>query len=579
MSVLAGLLLAAAVGQEARAWHVSPKELPGLPRESVLPAISEAARRVEPGDTVWIHSGVYREAVTIERGGTADRPVRFAAAPGEHVVVTGSDRPAGIAREDGEVYSAPWPHRFLGWSKNSTHPDDAHHRLIGRCEQAFVQGYPLRQVLRRAELARGTFFVDLEAKRIFLQAADGADLSRKEILVEVSARPLIWEVRAPHVHVSGIRFRHAANAAQHGACLFKGKGGVIEDCVFERTNSSGASFLAEDLTVRRCVFQDNGQLGFGANAAHRLLLTGCVVRNNNVKGFDRGWEAGGDKLVFCRGVVLERSLFLENRGNGIWFDIGNENCVVRNCLIADNEDSGIFYEISFGLRAHDNVIAGNGFAETPGSWGAAAGISLSSSPGCLVERNLLVGNKEGFNFREQHRKTPRIDDRKAEQWVWNHDQKVRHNVLAFNRDAQAWGWFDVPDGRHWPAALQDAKEKEAGGPAADLAGAYKAKDAAGAPSGLTLEKLRLDLGENLYWTAPGQGLFHWGVTWKRNRRYATLEEVQAELGLEKGSLRADPGFASPAARDFRVPPGSPALAKGGYPRGEVPGVLLGALRK
>jgi len=174
---------------------------------------------------------------------------------------------------------------------------------------------------------------------------------------------------------------------------------------------------------------------------------------------------------------------------------------------------------------------------------------------------------------------PRNEDRKAEQWDWNRDQKVRNNVLAFNRDAQTWGWFDVPDGRHWPLALQDAREKEAGRPGADLAGAYAAKDAAGAPAGLSLEKLRLDLGDNLYWNAPGQGLFHWGVPWKRHKSYATLEEVQAGLGLEKGSLRADPGFASIVARDFRVPSGSPALAKGCYPRGEVPGVLLGTLRK
>ena len=135
------------------------------------------------------------------------------------------------------------------------------------------------------------------------------------------------------------------------------------------------------------------------------------MENNNTKGFDRGWEAGGDKLVLCRDAVLERSRFVRNRGNGIWFDIGNTNCTVRQCLIADNEDAGIFYEISFRLLAHDNVIVGNGFAATAGAWGAQAGISLSSSPGCVIERNLIAGNREGFNFREQTRSTPTIEDR------------------------------------------------------------------------------------------------------------------------------------------------------------------------
>jgi len=51
------------------------------------------------------------------------------------------------------------------------------------------------------------------------------------------------------------------------------------------------------------------------------------------------------------------------------------------------------------------------------------GISLSSSPGCGIEWNLIVGNGEGFNFREQTRTTPTIEDRVGRP-VWNHDQLI-----------------------------------------------------------------------------------------------------------------------------------------------------------
>ena len=136
-------------------------------------------------------------------------------------------------------------------------------------------------------------------------------------------------------------------------------------------------------------------------------------------------------------LPIEHSTFVENHGNRIWFDIGNEACEVRNCLIANNDNAGIFYEISYGLKTHDNVIVGNGFAFTPGAWGANAGISLSSSPRCVIERNLLVGNLEGFNFREQTRTTPRLDG--PQEPVWNADQIIRHNVLAYNQAAQVWG--------------------------------------------------------------------------------------------------------------------------------------------
>ena len=50
---------------------------------------------------------------------------------------------------------------------------------------------------------------------------------------EASARQLLWHVKGDHVHLRGIRFRYAANMAQHGAARFEGDHGVVEDCVFE----------------------------------------------------------------------------------------------------------------------------------------------------------------------------------------------------------------------------------------------------------------------------------------------------------------------------------------------------------
>ncbi|MDQ3812601.1 MAG: right-handed parallel beta-helix repeat-containing protein, partial [Armatimonadota bacterium] len=254
---------------------------------------------------------------------------------------------------------------------------------------------------------------------------------------------------------------------------------------------------------------------------------------------------------------------------------------VRHCLIADNEEAGIFYEISYGLYAQDNVIIGNGFGAGGGSWGAAAGIALSSSPDCIIERNLLIGNKEGFNFREQGRKTPRIGQPKGapEVWVWNHDQIIRHNVIAYNRDAQTWGWFDVADERHWPQAMQVTGGKGEGQdkrPAADIAAEYKEKESAGL-AGLSLEKLNITFANNLYARDEGQGLFNWGTSWRRHVYYDDLDAARRQLKLEEGSIIARFFFMDYLTRDFRVPPDSPALKIGAYPRGEVPGVQLGVL--
>lgn len=539
-------------------------------------SITRAATHAVAGDIVVIHAGIYRERVVVKASGTAGNPVRFQAATGEHVVVTGADRLTGWQKENdgGQIYSTAWLHKFISWNASMTHPDDQYHRVIGRCEQVAINNYLLRQVLSAEQLAPGTFFVDLINKT--LRVWDMADRDLNKVFVEASSRQEIFRVEGDHVQLRGLHFRYAANMAQHGAIVLAGRYNTMEDCVIESMNSSGASFRGEDAVVRRCVFRENGQLGFGASRAHRLLFTESLVENNNTKNFDRGWEAGGNKLALCRDAVLERSRFLRNRGNGIWFDIGNTNCIVRQCLIADNEDAGIFYEISFTLKAHDNVIVRNGFGANPGAWGAQAGISLSSSPGCVIERNIIAANREGFNFREQLRTTPTIEERK-ERAVWNHDQQIRHNIIAFNRDAQIWGWFDVKDNRHWPSANQ-AKRDNLSKPAAqpeNIAAPYLAKTADGHPEGLRLEELQLRFEKNIYYAAPGQGWFKWGPTWSRHQQFESLPEFQSILGIDSESRVLNPAFADFFQLDFRLEAGAIDSLKDSYPRGPVPGVMLG----
>ena len=183
-----------------RTWHVAPKELAGIPAEVQLRTLAEAAQKVEPGDMVLIHDGVYRESVTIGTSGTAEKPITFQAAPAEHVVITGADCLKALKKEDGpdNIFSAPWPHHFM------THPNNDYHRLIGRCEQVFVGGYPLLQVLDCEHLSRGTFCVDLDAGRLYLWSRDNADLS-KRVLVEASARSVLWRCKGDHIRLRGVQ--------------------------------------------------------------------------------------------------------------------------------------------------------------------------------------------------------------------------------------------------------------------------------------------------------------------------------------------------------------------------------------
>lgn len=73
---------------------------------------------MKAGDTVLIHSGVYRESVAVTVSGEPGRPITFAAAPQERVVVKGSEIVKGRWIRLGDVrqqqpdFKEPFPHAF-----------------------------------------------------------------------------------------------------------------------------------------------------------------------------------------------------------------------------------------------------------------------------------------------------------------------------------------------------------------------------------------------------------------------------------------------------------------------------------
>lgn len=72
--------------------------------------IQRAASLAQPGDTVLIRGGVYRETVVPANSGTSTAPIVFSAYNGESVTVSGADPVTGWTASGGAVYSTslPW---------------------------------------------------------------------------------------------------------------------------------------------------------------------------------------------------------------------------------------------------------------------------------------------------------------------------------------------------------------------------------------------------------------------------------------------------------------------------------------
>lgn len=550
------LLGAMAVSPAAQAatYHVSQEGNDSAEGTAAAPwrTLQHAVDTLKPSDSVLVWPGTYRERIEVRRGGTAEAPISLSAMPGARVVVSGADLlPDGWSKVEGldGVYSHDWGLRFpINGPNDLTHPADKVHELTGRAEQVVHLGRLLRQVLRREQLAHGTFFVDLEAKKLLVRLRDSGNPAGTEL--EASTRTQWLAAGASHVRVRGITFRHAANHAQRGAFALRGcTGWVVEDCTFEFANGPGASLSGGGHIFRRCVFQDNGQLGFGAWSCHNTRMEECGIYRNNAKGYLTEWEAGGLKITMSRGFVMDRCRTVDNRGPGIWYDIGNEKAEVSHCYIADNDEAGIFYEISYGLHAHDNLVVNNANrGEKPRrAWGNG-GITLSSSEDCVVENNTLIGNRGGLTFREQNRTTPRING--GEVRVLNKNHILRNNLVACSHGYNVAFWFDTTFFGPHPVG-HDRDDPISEDP----------------------KTLNLRFENNLLFALPGRTNYLYGCSWRPKSKTANSPaEFTAASGIPDTSHVADPHFRDLLARDFRLPPDSPAikLSVGVRNTGQIP---------
>lgn len=83
--------------------------------DSPLRTINRAAQIAQPGDTVIVHAGTYREWVKPARGGIDEaRRITYCAAEGERVVITGAERITTWEHQGGTVWRADIPGSVFG---------------------------------------------------------------------------------------------------------------------------------------------------------------------------------------------------------------------------------------------------------------------------------------------------------------------------------------------------------------------------------------------------------------------------------------------------------------------------------
>lgn len=546
-------------------------------------AIQAVLDDLGPGDRVTFAPGVYRGAFRVAARGTAAEPIIIEAEEPGRSVISGADVITGWQADGSD-----W---FVDIDLSGIPPQAKYGELAGRCEQVFVDGQLLRQVLSRAQMGNGCYYYDDAAKRLYIRpqvfrgevrggenviekgeiagggvtTVDRADpahswpflvepFAPEAHCVEVTRRARIFSLEgnydpspdeSAHVVLRGFVFRASGDAPQQAMVNIGGEGHRVEHCTFELGAARGFDVRARQTVVSFCVARLNGQLGFSGYGEDNLVED-CLLQHNNTKHSSFVcFEQGGCKIVRSHRFVMRRVRVIGNDGPGLWYDIDNFDALIEQCWCEGNSGPGIMYEISNTAVIRNNVCWKNGFLpQKDVTWdsmnssvGAAEpiygqGILVQMSRDCLVYNNTCVGNRRvGIEIRH-HPYQQAGNPRHATERYKVERNEVFNNLLADN------GWCNLDESM---PPRNPVKTDEVADNAYDF---------------------------NLYHTSAAL-LQHGGdllayARWGKTLGYGvmSLEEWRASRHQDAHSLQWDPGFKAPDQGDFDLEPWSPAIGRG-----------------
>jgi len=326
--------------------HVAPDGFDGFvgqSRRSAVRTIQRAAQIAEPGETILIWPGIYRESVRLRRGGLPGRPlVLRAAVPGQAVISGGAD--PGVM--------ADWQWRPDGPRIWSTAVAWRVHGLRWNGVAAYRAGSPeqLRQICARP----GAWPAFSSAERRLWLCLPGGESPRLEQLEVRRPMPVrtrsgghqvasLW-IEAPHVEVRDLRFDFVVMAAIQ---LWDADHVLIE----------GNQFDAADVAIN-----DNASLAQPRAIRIRHNLSSCFPLFEWARIGWLSWEEvysySNCSLVWLRGqdIKVDHNIILQ-AGDGIKLSpAGGSNQARQNLIVEITDDAFEFDGAARHLRVENNLI-------------------------------------------------------------------------------------------------------------------------------------------------------------------------------------------------------------------------------
>ncbi len=374
--------------------------------------IGRGVDALQPGDTLWVREGDYREYVRVDKSGLGrDRMIAIRAMPGEQATVRGSELLTGWQRAASEpdrpVWETDW--LFEGVYPSMICADDV--PLIPmsipaetealKPPQAYCQ-YFLGFGRGQAAMVPGSFYYDEARRKLLVWLVGGEDPNRRRM--EAAVR-FCWYSSGNYLLVEGLRFLYGPLVVPIGGVVFVmtgpgGGGAPAEGCLVRNCEVALSAF--EGMVVRggkrvSTVVEDcwvhhngNGCGGFEGqgdmDTDSWLIVRRCRLTDNNLFGWNASWHAGGKH--FGNRLWFDRCEFARQYASpGLWFDCHNRDCLVSHCYAHDNGQFQLYYEIGETGAFINNVAEGGPHC---------AAIGLNGSSRTLVANNLVTAGERGI---------------------------------------------------------------------------------------------------------------------------------------------------------------------------------------
>ncbi|TKJ32969.1 MAG: xylosidase [Planctomycetes bacterium B3_Pla] len=442
-NVIIILLLSMAVSVvTARDYHVSVSGNDGYEGTVAQPlrTISAAAKLAQPGDVIKVHEGVYRERVNPTRGGESDQKrIVYHAAPGEKVIIKGSEVIKGWQKMRNNTWKVSIPSSFFGDFNpysDLIHGDwfnpkgrDHHTGAVYLDDHWLTEAPSLDDVLKpigNTPLWFGQ--VDKVNTKIWAQFKG---INPNEAGVEINVRQTVFYPDKPGVNyitVRGFTMMHAATpwapptAEQIGLIgTHWSKGWIIEDndirystCVgitlgkygdqWDNTSQNTAEGYVK--TIERAL--ENGwskenignhvvrnnhishceQAGLvGSMGAVFSTIAGNVIHDIHIRQLFTGAEMAGIKIHGAIDTLISHN-HIYRTCRGIWLDWMTQGTrVTRNLLHDNNTREDLFVEVNHGpfLVDHNLFLSPRSLAD----WSEGGAYVQNLFAGRIVPRSEL----------------------------------------------------------------------------------------------------------------------------------------------------------------------------------------------